>query len=75
MNAKDKAIELVNKYRNISLLLDYGGMDFEIAKQCALIACDEVRNHIIMSTPIDDPYANLFALEYWESVKNEIEKL
>jgi len=65
MTPKDKAIELVNKYHNISLLADYGGMDFEIAKQCAIICASELMTS----------YNKWIEFEYWHDVKTEILKL
>jgi len=61
MTPKDKAKELIKKYS----LLSWKGKEFEFEyyKQCALIAVDEILNK--------DYYNN----EYWQEVKNEIEKL
>ncbi len=60
-SAKEKAIELVNKYLQI-----YDGRVIE-AKKCALIAVDEILNLCWNG--------NLKAKEYWQEVKQEIEKL
>jgi len=57
MTPREKAVELVHKF----------GMEnqyYERAKQCALIAVDEVLNVI-----------DNFEMIYWEEVKQEIEKL
>jgi hypothetical protein len=57
MTPKEKAVQLVHKF----------GMEnqyYERAKQCALIAVDEVLNVI-----------DNFEMIYWEQVKQEIEKL
>jgi hypothetical protein len=57
MTPQEKAVELVHKF----------GMEnqyYERAKQCALIAVDEVLNVI-----------DNFEMIYWEEVKQEIEKL
>ena len=64
MTPKEKAQELLNK------------MAFEVcktdAKQCALIAVDE----IIASNPIAfDEDDNCIAKQWWQEVKTEIEKL
>ena len=75
MNSKEKAWELYNKYRTLEgkfgdkVLYNYD------AKQCALITVDEIDLLLQKSTPKDDPYANLSSLEYWQEVKQEIEKL
>jgi hypothetical protein len=48
------------------------GMDKQLAKQCALIAVDE----IIASNPIAfDEDDNCIAKQWWQEVKIEIEKL
>ena len=65
---KDKAIELyikyIDAYNNINLQVS----DYKFAKQCALIAVDEILN--IKSVDKDYDLSN-----YWEEVKQEIEKL
>jgi len=60
MTPKEKAQELIDKYQFV-YIQNYTSM-FEV-KQCALIAVDE-----IIDTP--NPMPN-----YWEEVKQEIEKL
>jgi hypothetical protein len=68
MTPKEKAIELIDKFRlNV---VDYEGSglnDFK-AKQCALIAVDE----ILQITWVDK---FLTVQDYWNEVKQEIEKL
>ena len=67
MTPKEKADELCSKYYNRiehTLSIEYVGFDRDIAKQCALIAVDE-----ILET---NPYK---ARNYWHVVKQEIEKL
>ena len=70
MSAKEKAIELVDRYSELgighptSLLL---------AKQCALIAVDEIINNI----PCREDYSSngwvlIDNTEYWKEVKKEI---
>jgi len=84
MTHKEKAQELINRFAPYDLL--YNG-NFENAKQCALIAVDE----IIKSEPrypseVDwDDVGGAFeyyyevqheeALHYWEQVKQEINNL
>jgi hypothetical protein len=47
-------------------------MDKQLAKQCALIAVDE----IIEANPISfDEEDNCIAKQWWQEVKTEIEKL
>ena len=74
MKAEEKAKELVEKYYELSIVTTYNGNDEnEVAKQCALIAVDE----IIKSQPFDiynmEQCKNVN--EYWQEVKTEIEKL
>ena len=72
MTPKEKAKELVEKYRNVSIsFIDSieGACDMYInnedAKECALIAVDEILKLDIYKS---DQW-------YWEEVKEEIEKL
>lgn len=62
MTEKDKARELVNKM--------YVGFVHDLhsykARQCALICVDEI---------LKLPFENQSERNYWEEVKNEIEKL
>ena len=62
MTPREKAVELVHKF----------GMEnqyYERAKQCALIAVDE-----ILISKQDLPIYDVH-WDYWQSVKQEIEKL
>ena len=66
MTVKEKANELVDKM--LESLYDNGSLSFKRilfakAKQCALIAVDEVLNIGCVEVP------------YWQEVKQEIEKL
>jgi hypothetical protein len=69
MTPKEKAKELVNKYQSGYKL---GGFNFQFqnddedAKQCALIAVDEILD--INSVDKDYELSN-----YWQEVKQEIE--
>ncbi len=68
MEAKDKAKELVDKYRTYIRMADkYGYIlsedEIYLAKQCALIAVDEILN-------LDD--FSIEGREYWQEVKQEI---
>ncbi len=76
MTHKDKAAELLMKFQNIESLKDFGGMDFEIAKQCAIISVDEII-HALLLPPIANHGHMLFdsQLDYWQSVKSELEKM
>ena len=63
MTPKEKATELTCKYFNL-IFLD---LDYDQAQQCALIAVDEIIK--------DKKMFNQISVEYWEDVKQEIEKL
>jgi hypothetical protein len=60
-NAKEKAKELFEKYYQIGK-----NHDFDYAKDCALIAVDEIINEF---------YTHPVAKMYWQEVKQEIQKL
>ena len=66
MSPKEKAIDLVNKM----LFCYQGHIDEYTAKQCALIAVNEILN----VTAGLNGWINGFQ-SYWEEVKQEIEKL
>ena len=63
MEEKDKATQLVNKFK-LEPIKPFCIMHLEHSKQCALIAVDEIMNEY--------PCQNTF---YWSLVKEEIEKL
>ena len=77
MDAKEKADELVHRYR--MLFMD-GGEDYGeeilvsmLSKQCAFIAVIEVINSNPHSNPFNtEPFSTM---DYWIDVKNEIKKL
>jgi hypothetical protein len=70
MSPKNKAEELVWKYLPILIIKEN---PFDLSKQCALIAVDEIIN----SNPHSNPFNTAVypTMEYWQEVKNEIEKL
>ena len=71
MTPEEKASDLVCDFYNIkSNEYDYG-ISWEMAKQCALIAVDEIiKSVVITSLTIAQ---NQF--DYWQEVKQEIENL
>lgn len=77
MTPKEKAKELVDKMWNIDE--GYGSIGFHEAKQCALIAVDEILDNNCGSTTdygVDAEDNELYMDEYfWMEVKQEIEKL
>jgi hypothetical protein len=65
LTPKEKARKLVQKIHELDLDRDdYNGISWSMAKQCALIAVDEILNVI-----------DNFEMIYWENVKQEIELL
>ena len=70
MKAKDKAKELVERFKDVARPSKKSTLKMYIhpeqAKQCALICVDEMIQEIE-----DFPYA----YKFWKEVKNEIEKL
>jgi hypothetical protein len=75
MTSKEEAIELVNKMfappNCVIINRRQFGKTF-LAKQCALIAVDEIIANIEPSASMDVIAARI---EYWQQVKTEIEKL
>jgi hypothetical protein len=72
MTPEEKAEEIFNKYANAIYQRTLTVMQYEICKQCALIAVDE----IIASNPIAfDEDDNCIAKHWWKEVKKEIELL
>ena len=76
MTPKEKAVELVDKFRQQTDGIAGYNYD-DVNKQCALIAVDEIFEFMKM----DDEYtktvsnANSKWVDYWQEVKHEIEKL
>lgn len=75
MNPKEKAQELIDKFS------DYATPTFDeeskfstynSSKQCALISVDEIM-HVLSILPYGMQY--LSEIDYWEGVKEEINKL
>jgi hypothetical protein len=73
MTAKEKAKELFKKYSKGKDEHGWALCEFNsCAKICTLIAVDEVIQQLI---PIEKAPNNKFAFQYWQEVKQEIEKL
>jgi hypothetical protein len=83
MTPKEKAKELVEKYMNLEFEIGgqydgYLSVKLQDAKQCALIAVDEILNNNCGSYTDESNATNneIYCDEYyWEEVKQEIEKL
>jgi hypothetical protein len=84
MTPKEKAIELVDEFKNIDIEYNdsiegncFMTMTKSDAKQCALIAVDEIINSNPTSQ-LSDPFLGNRTYEnvnYWKEVKQELEKL
>lgn len=80
MTPKEKADELFSKYVNIGLVQDIMVTDDEIAKQCSLIAVDEIMSNGLLE---NQPKFNMMRgdaptpqqIDYWSKVKTEINNL
>ena len=82
MTPKEKAEELVDKYMNIRnvKLSDYSIIYLPTAKQCALIAVDEILNTLKIFPEKDTTSKSVVnfsvsRIMYWVQVKKEIENL
>jgi hypothetical protein len=75
MAPKEKAIELVEMFMNIrkQKLADYSIIYYPTAKQCALIAVNEIMK-LIEKSYYDENIIKGAKL-YWQEVKQEIEQL
>lgn len=77
MTPKEKAEELVDKFKNKSVELGESHSQL-LAEANALIAVDEginILNEICESSGYDPFESPLYDLKYWKEVKQEIEKL
>lgn len=76
MTPKEKAIQIINRFKKIEIELretydDCVTMNIDDAKQCALIAVEEIIDAIDWhdyETPNKE-------FDFWQEVKTEIEKL
>jgi hypothetical protein len=71
MTPKEKAKELVEAMAFSCRECDYEAK----AKQCALIAVDEILQSLGYKSLSDSPYTTLEARQYYVQVKQEIENL
>ena len=75
MTPQEKAKELVDKFVNIESLKDFGGMDIALAKECAVICCDEIIGVLDICGWTGYAEYPVIPEEFWQEVKQEIEKL
>jgi len=74
MTPKEKAIELFDKFRvKVHDRNGTSAMNGFEAKQCALIAVDEIINNWKNEATIQYPYG--LVINYWYKVQQEIESL
>lgn len=71
MTPKEKAKELVGKFMPHSS----GNSNNNEAKQCALIAVDELIKESCKGSKFKDPYYQDGEIQYWIEVKKEINNL
>jgi hypothetical protein len=77
MTPKDKAFELAHKFRLLEIRTSENShmmISMADAKQCALIAVDEIINEYPNAKPMI-VYMTNPRVRYWQEVKQEIEKL
>jgi hypothetical protein len=74
MTPKEKAKELVLRFRQIPPCSPYTGIDDGEAKQCALIAVNEILLELECSYN-GEPITTNEHKEYWQKVKTELKKL
>ena len=78
MTPKEKAEELIGKY-NLLVHIEFGGMDKNLAIQCALIAVDEIINSSPSLPIISDAgsFVNDIeeSTEFWQEVREELLKM
>jgi hypothetical protein len=75
MTPKEKAVELIYKYWNTkveTIHVKESIISKELAIKCALIAVDEIIKEL---TEEISPSVHGFRHNYWQEVKQEIEKL
>jgi hypothetical protein len=75
MTPKEKAKELVEKFRLNVLDYEGCGINEHKAKQCALIAVDEVLNELFEAAIVTGSSHIHKHIDYYQEVKKEIEKL
>lgn len=64
MTPKEKAQELFCKFYLVKDATGFVKITIHEAKQCALIAVDEILKEV-----------DIYELQFWQQVKNEIEKI
>jgi len=72
MSPKEKAENLVEKFESLNSIKmsDDSRIEYPTARQCALIAVDEVLNALE-----EHRWQNRLIMDYWEEIKQEIKSL
>jgi hypothetical protein len=73
MTPKEKAEELINKFKNYAYTNVFSYREesnLHNSKQCALIAVDK-----ILAAPVEDKTGEQQAIKYWTRVKKHIKEL
>jgi hypothetical protein len=75
MTPQEKAKELIEKYLNMNdgLIQEFIPIPIEGARQCALIAVDEMIEKLVELS--NDKFTFIHDVKYYQEVKQEIEKL
>lgn len=69
MTPKQKADELFKDF------LDLMDIQYPPNAKYMAIRCVQEVDRFLQKASLEDPYGNLFELEYWQDVKRELEKL
>ena len=82
MTPKEKAEELIKMFNKVEIFIDIEpsniesnlkNVDCDANKQCALIAVDEIIKTLVELS--NGEFTFIHNVQYWEEVKQEIEKL
>ena len=74
MTPKEKAKELFTKYVFLTIS-DMSDENFEQTRQCAFVAVDEILNNFGLTANGQTFFTEHRAVQYYQEVKQEIEKL
>ena len=77
MTPREKALQLCQKFGYLGIKweqTEYTTLSLENAKECALIAVEEMLSELYHIAYDDDDYGE-WKMKYWQEVKQEIEKL
>jgi predicted proteasome-type protease len=79
MTPREKALQLCQKFGYLGIKweqAEYTTLSLENAKECALIAVDEIyKTNLKHGAYIETDWDKTYYYSYWEDVKHEIQKL